>query len=175
MKAAVLHGQEDVRIEERDEPALQPGEVRVRIGTALTCGTDLKVYRRGYHARMITPPAVFGHEFAGTITEMAENVADWKTGDRVVAANSAPCGECPYCKNHQPNLCDDLLFLNGAYAESIVVPARIVEKNLLPLSTILPLPTPHSPSLWLAWCREPTIANSKPANESSSLAPARLD
>ena len=71
MKAAVLHGQEDVRIEERDEPALQPGEVRVRIGTALTCGTDLKVYRRGYHARMITPPAVFGHEFAGTITEMA--------------------------------------------------------------------------------------------------------
>ena len=135
MKAAVLHGQEDVRIEERNEPALQPGEVRVRIGTALTCGTDLKVYRRGYHARMITPPAVFGHEFAGTITEMAENVADWKTGDRVVAANSAPCGECPYCKNHQPNLCDDLLFLNGAYAESIVVPARIVEKNLLPLST----------------------------------------
>ena len=135
MKAAVLHGEEDVRIEERDEPALQPGEVRVRIGAALTCGTDLKVYRRGYHARMITPPAVFGHEFAGTITEMAENVADWKTGDRVVAANSAPCGECPYCKNHQPNLCDDLLFLNGAYAESIVVPARIVEKNLLPLST----------------------------------------
>ena len=100
MKAAVLHGQEDVRIEERDEPALQPGEVRVRIETALTCGTDLKVYRRGYHARMITPPAVFGHEFAGTITEMAENVADWKTGDRVVAANSAPCGECPLSLIH---------------------------------------------------------------------------
>ena len=93
------------------------------------------MYRRGYHARMITPPAVVGHEFAGTITEMAEDVADWEIGDRVVAANSAPCGECPYCKNHQPNLCDDLLFLNGAYAESIVVPARIVEKNLLPLST----------------------------------------
>ena len=135
MKAAVLHGQEDVRIEETDAPVLHTGEVRIRIGTALTCGTDLKVYRRGYHARMITPPALFGHEFAGTITEMAEDVAGWKIGDRVVAANSAPCEECRYCKNHQPNLCDDLLFLNGAYAESIVVPARIVEKNLLPLST----------------------------------------
>ena len=134
MKAAVLHGQEDVRIEEMDSPALQLGEVRIRIGAALTCGTDLKVYRRGYHARMITPPAVFGHEFAGTITEIAEGVTDWKTGDRAVAANSAPCGQCSYCERHQPNLCDDLLFLNGAYAESIVVPARIVEKNLLPLS-----------------------------------------
>ena len=134
MKAAVLHGQEDVRIEEMDSPALQSGEVRIRIGAALTCGTDLKVYRRGYHARMITPPAVFGHEFAGTITEIAEGVTDWKTGDRAVAANSAPCGQCSYCERHQPNLCDDLLFLNGAYAESIVVPARIVEKNLLPLS-----------------------------------------
>ena len=135
MKAAVLHGQEDVRIEDIDPPTLQPGEVRIQIEAALTCGTDLKVYRRGYHARMITPPAVFGHEFAGTITELAEDITDWKIGERVVAANSAPCGQCPYCERHQPNLCDDLLFLNGAYAESIVVPARIVKKNLLPLST----------------------------------------
>ena len=97
MKAAVLHGQEDVRIEEMDSPARQLGEVRIRIGAALTCGTDLKVYRRGYHARMITPPAVFGHEFAGTITEIAEGVTGWKTGDRAVAANSAPCGQCSYC------------------------------------------------------------------------------
>ena len=76
MKAAVLHGQEDVRIEDIDPPPLQPGEVRIQIEAALTCGTDLKVYRRGYHARMITPPAVFGHEFAGTITELAEDITD---------------------------------------------------------------------------------------------------
>ena len=53
---------------------------------------------------------------------------------RVVVANSAPCGDCFYCQNGQENLCDDLLFLNGAYAESIVVPARIVEKNMLRLT-----------------------------------------
>jgi L-iditol 2-dehydrogenase len=138
MKAAVLHGKEKVRIEHVAEPALKPGEVRLRIEAALTCGTDLKVYKRGYHAKMIVPPACFGHELAGTISETRKGKGgtwneDWRVGDRVVVANSAPCGQCLPCRNSQENLCDDLLFLNGAYAESIVVPARLVQKNLLRL------------------------------------------
>jgi L-iditol 2-dehydrogenase len=133
MRAAVLYGKEEVRVEEIAPKPLQAGEVRVRIEAALTCGTDLKVFKRGYHARMIVPPAVFGHELAGTIDEMAAGVTEWALGDRVVVSNSAPCGECFYCKNGQGSLCDDLLFLNGAYAESIVVPARIVSKNMLRL------------------------------------------
>jgi L-iditol 2-dehydrogenase len=133
MRAAVLYGREDVRVEELEPPALRPGEARVAIAAALTCGTDLKVFKRGYHARMIIPPAVFGHEFAGTVCEVGPGVQGWSFGDRVVAANSAPCGLCHYCRNGQENLCDDLLFLNGAYAESIVVPQRVVEKNLLRL------------------------------------------
>ena len=138
VKAAVLYGKEDVRLEEVPARALQPGEVRVQIEAALTCGTDLKVYKRGYHAQMIVPPAVFGHELAGVICETSPGNGDvqrcaWKAGDRVVAANSAPCGECFYCRHGQENLCDDLLFLNGAYAESIVVPARLAQKNLLSL------------------------------------------
>lgn len=131
MKAAVLHGKETVRIEHVAEPALRPGEVRIRIEAALTCGTDLKVYKRGYHAKMIVPPACFGHELAGIISETQS--VEWQIGDRVVVANSAPCGECLHCRNRQENLCDDLLFLNGAYAESIAVPARLVQKNLLRL------------------------------------------
>jgi L-iditol 2-dehydrogenase len=130
MRAAVLHGREDVRIEDLPEAPLQPGEVRVRIHAALTCGTDLKVFRRGYHARMLTPPCTFGHELSGTISEVHPETADWHVGDRVVAANSAPCGTCPTCRRNQPNLCDDLLFLNGAYAQSIVIPARITQRNL---------------------------------------------
>lgn len=133
MKAAVLYGREDVRVEDVPEKPLQCGEVRVQIEAALTCGTDLKVFRRGYHARMIVPPAVFGHEFAGVISEIHPATADWKIGDRVVAANSAPCGSCPACRRGQENLCDDLLFLNGAYAESIVIPPRLTARNLLPL------------------------------------------
>ena len=70
MKAAVLYSQEKIRVEELALPPLKPGEVRVRIEAALTCGTDLKVFKRGYHARMIIPPSVFGHEFAGTISEV---------------------------------------------------------------------------------------------------------
>jgi L-iditol 2-dehydrogenase len=134
MKAAVLYGKEHVRVEDITPRALGAGEVRIRIEAALTCGTDLKVFKRGYHAKMIVPPAVFGHELAGVISEVAPDVTGWRVGERVVAANSAPCGNCFHCRNHQENLCEDLLFLNGAYAESIAVPARLVEKNLLRLS-----------------------------------------
>ena len=141
MKAAVLYGKEDVRVEDIAERALASGEVRLRIEAALTCGTDLKVFKRGYHAKMIVPPAVFGHELAGTISEISQRdipnskpeAPVWRVGDRVVVANSAPCGECFFCGAGQENLCDDLLFLNGAYAESIVVPARLVKKNMLRL------------------------------------------
>jgi L-iditol 2-dehydrogenase len=131
MQAAVLYGKKDIRVEHIQPPRLKPGEVRVRIGAALTCGTDLKVFKRGYHARMIVPPAVFGHEFAGVISESRHPA--WPAGRRVVVANSAPCGKCRHCRLNQENLCDDLLFLNGAYAESIVVPARLVQKNMLRL------------------------------------------
>ncbi|NMD36575.1 MAG: alcohol dehydrogenase catalytic domain-containing protein, partial [Planctomycetes bacterium] len=65
MRACVLHGKEDVRMEEIPVPAPREGELLVRVRAALTCGTDLKVFLRGYHARMIVPPAVFGHECAG--------------------------------------------------------------------------------------------------------------
>lgn len=133
MRAAVLYGKEDVRVESVAERALAAGEVRIRIGAALTCGTDLKVFKRGYHAKMIVPPAVFGHELAGTIAEIAPDVTGWKLGERVVVANSAPCGTCFFCQQQQENLCESLMFLNGAYAETIVVPARLVQKNLLRL------------------------------------------
>ena len=138
MRAAILLGKEQIHIEDVAPPPLRPGEVRICIEAALTCGTDLKVFRRGYHAKMIVPPAVFGHELSGVISEIAPLAPpgeglNWSVGDRIVVANSAPCGECFFCRNQQENLCEDLLFLNGAYAESIVVPERLVRKNLLRL------------------------------------------
>ena len=133
MKAAVLHGREDVRIEEIEIPRLEPGEVLLRTRAALTCGTDVKVFRRGYHARMIRPPAVFGHEVAGVVEAIGAGVENVRPGTPVVVANSAPCGECPYCADGRASLCDDLLFWNGAYAEFARIPARIVRHNLVPL------------------------------------------
>jgi L-iditol 2-dehydrogenase len=130
MTAAVLYGKEDVQIETVDVPQIGRGDVLVRVRAALTCGTDVKVFRRGYHARMIVPPALFGHELGGDIVAMGKDVRGFKMGQRVVAANSAPCGECFYCRRNQENLCEDLLFNNGAYAEYIRIPERIVRRNM---------------------------------------------
>src|ERR1700685_4415995 len=116
MTAAVLYGKERLEIETVDIPSIGRGDVLVRVRAALTCGTDLKVFRRGYHARMIQPPALFGHELAGVVVDAGEGVTNFAVGDRVVALNSAPCGVCYFCKRDQENLCEDLLFNNGAYA-----------------------------------------------------------
>jgi len=132
MTAAVLYGSEDLRIEQIDVPALSAEEVLLRVRLALTDGTDLKVWRRGYHAKMIRPPAVFGHEVVGEIVAMGKRVdAKWRLGMRVVAANSAPCFRCYQCRRGQENLCEDLLFNNGAYAEYMRIPGRIVRENML--------------------------------------------
>src|SRR6202161_2765214 len=132
MSAAILYGVEDLKIETVDIPEIKEDEVLVRVKVALTCGTDLKVWKRGYHARMIKPPALFGHELAGVIEETGSRVnGGVRKGMRVFPANSAPCTVCFYCKKGQPNLCEDLLFNNGAYAEYIRVPGRIVRKNML--------------------------------------------
>ena len=131
MTAAVLYGKEDIKIERVPIPRVGDGEVLVKVQVALTCGTDLKVYQRGYHARMIVPPALFGHELAGIVEEVGNSVRGFRKGMRVVALNSAPCQMCFYCSKHQENLCEDLLFNNGAYAEYIRIPKRIVEANML--------------------------------------------
>lgn len=130
MMAAVLYGKEDVKVEPVAIPDLGPGDVLVRVRAALTCGTDVKVFKRGYHAKMIVPPALFGHELAGDIIQVGSEVSRFRIGQRVVAGNSAPCGHCAYCKRGQENLCENLLFNNGAYAEYMRIPKRIVDKNL---------------------------------------------
>src|ERR1700743_1620585 len=92
MMAAVLYGKEHLQVEPVAVPKIESGDILVRVKVALTCGTDVKVFRRGYHARMIVPPAVFGHELAGDVVAVGDGVKNFTVGQRVVAANSAPCG-----------------------------------------------------------------------------------
>lgn len=142
MTAAVLYGKEDLRVEQVDVPVAGQGEIIVEVKAALTCGTDLKVYKRGYHAKMLQLSAdgkmLFGHELAGVVHELGAGVTEFQVGDRVVALNSAPCDACYWCRKGQQNLCEDLLFNNGAYAEFIRIPARIVEKNTLRVPDDMP-------------------------------------
>ena len=131
MKAVLYYGPQNIRYEETLIKPLSKGEILVKVDSALTCGTDVKTFRRGHPVLIKTVPSGFGHEFAGIVEKIAADVTNVKVGDRVVCANSAPCGECFYCKRGEYNLCESLDLLNGAYAEYIVVPERIVKKNTL--------------------------------------------
>lgn len=138
MLAAILYGKEDLRLEQVDQPTPSAGEVVMRVGAATTCGTDLKVWRRGGHAKMLKPPIRFGHEAAGTIAALGSGVTEWQVGDRVVANNSAPCMTCFFCKKQDYSLCTDLSFNNGTFAEYVKIPAPIVQRNLLRIPAELP-------------------------------------
>ncbi len=131
MKAAMYYGIGDVRFEETDVPEIGPGELLIKVGTALTCGTDVKTYKRGHPLLIRNVPALFGHEYAGTVEEVGEGVDGFERGMRVVATNSAPCGHCYFCKRNRPNLCQQLknTLVNGAFAEYIRVPAPVVQWN----------------------------------------------
>ena len=130
MRALILHGPGDLRLEDIPDPVPGDGEVLLQVEVALTDGTDLKAYRRGHPVLLGELPSPFGHEVCGI---------DVATGRRVVAANSAPCGRCAACRRGQETLCEHLLpLLNGAYAELLLVPERIASKNLLPVPPGLP-------------------------------------
>ena len=135
MKAIRYYAPQDIRYEEVEVKEPDKNEVLVRIQAALTCGTDVKTFRRGHPVLIKKTPSGFGHEFSGIVEKVGENFLGFKTGDRVVAANSAPCGKCFFCLKKQYNLCENLDLLNGAYAEFITIPQRIVEKNLLKIPT----------------------------------------
>lgn len=133
MQAALFYEPNQVRYESTPVPQLAPGDLLIRVDTALTCGTDIKCYRRGHPVLLKTFPSPFGHEFAGTVAQVIpendETEPRFQVGDRVVAANSAPCYQCYLCRKGQYNLCEELDLLNGAYAEYIRIPARITRYN----------------------------------------------
>ena len=133
MKAVLFYGPKEIKLVDVPVPKPGAGEVLVKIEAALTCGTDFKAYRQGHRVLLGDLPSPFGHELAGVIAEVGEGVRAFKPGDRVVAANSAPCDDCYFCKRGQSQLCDHLKLHNGAYAEFNLVPAHIVKHNLYKL------------------------------------------
>lgn len=129
MQGAMLLGPELIEVREVPVPVPGPGEILLGIEAATTCGTDVKVYRRGGHPRMLKVPTLFGHEMAGRVAALGPGVTGLEIGDPVVVANSAPCLECDPCRMGWENLCQDLHYLNGAFAEYVLVPKRFVERN----------------------------------------------
>jgi len=132
-----------LRAEQVAIPEAGPGEIIIKNSVALTCGTDVKMYKRGHP--LAKPPQIMGHEFAGTVSAVGSGVKDFRVGMRVVAANSAPCNHCYYCLLHQPNLCEHLdesivgFTWPGTYAEYVRLPNRIVRQNTFQVPEGAPL------------------------------------
>jgi len=133
MKAVQYYRPGEIKVEEIDLPEIDSEELLVKVEVVLTCGTDLKMYRKGHG--FAKPPMTMGHEFAGVIAEVGNRVINFKKGMRVVAANSAPCNACFFCRRGKPNLCEHIqedmigFSANGAYAEHVRIPAKIVRQN----------------------------------------------
>jgi len=129
MKQIILEEPGRLALVDVCEPQPGPGDVVIEVRAALTCGTDLKAYRRGHP--VMPCPTPFGHEYAGTIVAKGADVRAFSVGDELMAANSGPCRTCFFCRNDQENLCESLMdeLVLGAYAEYLLVPERVLRCN----------------------------------------------
>lgn len=127
MWATVFIAPGELSFRQMPMPEIGAADLLVRIRTALTCGTDVKTFKRGHPK--YDPPTLFGHEFAGDVVATGRDSQGFKVGMRVVAGNTAPCNRCYFCKRGQPNLCDNLLVNLGAFAEYIRIPGPLVRQN----------------------------------------------
>jgi len=127
MLSAVLVEPRRLELEEVPDPEPGPGEVVLRVHSALTCAADLRAYRLGQGA-----PGPWGHEFAGQIWRTGADVPGFREGDAVMTAHTAPCGECLLCTRGQGNLCENLEagMAVGGFAEFVRVGAPIVQQNM---------------------------------------------
>ena len=118
-------------IEWRDSPTPRPGpgQMVVQIRAALTCGTDLKTFRRG-HPKLRYGP--FGHEASGDVVSVGPGVDRFAPGDAVMWVQTAPCGSCERCRTGDENLCPHLFdeIALGAYGDELLLPAKVVERNV---------------------------------------------
>jgi len=129
MNACLFYGPGDVRYEKIPVPKINENEILVKVDTVLTGGTDVKTFKRGHPVLIKSVPSIFGHQFSGTVVKVGKNVKKFSCGQSVVALNSAPCFECNFCKKRRFSLCENIEFLNGAYAQYIGIPERIVKHN----------------------------------------------
>ncbi|HQK94931.1 MAG TPA: NAD(P)-dependent alcohol dehydrogenase [Armatimonadota bacterium] len=130
MRAAVLHGTRDLRVEDVPVPTtLGPHDCRVRVGAVGVCGSDVHYYEHGRIGPFVVEkPMILGHECAGTVVEVGAHVKGITEGQRVAIEPGVPCRRCRFCHEGKYNLCRDVVFLatppvDGAFCEYVVSPA----------------------------------------------------
>lgn len=130
MKAAVLYGVRDLRLEDVPKPEISDNEVLIRVNACGICGTDIHIYRGEWKTNT---PIILGHEFSGVIADVGREVKGLNIGDPVVAEPNIPCGSCYFCRMSERNyFCENLeatgVTVNGAFAEYVKVVASNVYK-----------------------------------------------
>jgi len=156
-RQAVLVAPRHLELRDFELPHPGPGEILIEVRCALSCGTDLKTFRRGHP--MWPMPTPFGHEFSGVVAEVGRDAHGFKVGDPLMAAPTAPCGRCFHCRRGEENLCPQCMekMLMGAYADYLLLPAHVVGCNSfrkpddLPFeeaALLEPLACVYMPSRW---------------------------
>jgi L-iditol 2-dehydrogenase len=137
MKAAYLVEPGSIEIRDVDPPRASAGELIVDVECALTCGTDLKAFRRGHP--FIPMPGPFGHQYSGRVREIGSGLSGFEVGMPILGVHSGPCGECRPCRSRRPNLCDRLQdqLVIGAFAEQLRISPRVAAQNVHPRPAIL--------------------------------------
>lgn len=134
MEALVIHAPNDLRVEDVPTPAVQAGQVRVRVRAGGICGSDLHYFQHGgFGTIRIQQPMVLGHEAAGAIEELGTGVTDLSVGTRIAINPSQPCGACRFCQMGLQNHCLDMRYygsamrmphVQGAFRREIVIDQR---------------------------------------------------
>lgn len=137
MRAAVLHGINDVRIEDYKRPRLGKGEVLLKVEACAVCGTDLRIIRNGH--KTVKPPAIIGHEVCGVVQEIGEGVSEFSIGNNVVVVTPVGCRNCKFCKSGYQNMCETVskevhsigYYCNGGFSEYMLIPSEAVTNGNL--------------------------------------------
>jgi len=135
MKAAILYGPGDIRVENVNEPELKTDGILIQVKACGICGSDLLPYKVGMR---MEAGLIMGHEFSGNVVEVGANVADIRKGQRVTAPGVLPCGECHWCQREQPDRCSNTKILGfqfpGAFAEYVSIPLARLNRTVFPLT-----------------------------------------
>ncbi len=131
MKAALFQGPGDLHVIDVDSPSAAPDELKIRVESCATCGTDAKIFGHG-HPRL-NPPQIIGHEIAGEIIEVGKDTSGYSVGDRVQIIAAVPCEECWACKAGKQGICINQTSMGyqypGGFAEEMIVPAAVLKAN----------------------------------------------
>ncbi len=132
MKAAVLYGKRDIRVQDFELRKLNKGEVLLEVHACGVCGTDIHIYEGAEGSVTVSPPVILGHEFSGEVCELADEVVDIRIGDRVCVDPNIVCGQCYFCRQGKVHLCERLtaigVTVHGGFAEYCIAPEDHVYK-----------------------------------------------